>query len=93
MKIFIFTSLFLATISCAAQTPTTIKVGATSEIVIDSITIYQFDAVFGKPTVEVMANGRIIMCHEIQNNETVIYSFEEYNSIGYIRKTFIKIDK
>lgn len=93
MKIFIITFLFLATINCVAQMPTTIKVGATSEIVMDSITIYQFDAVFGKPTVEVIANGRAIMCHEIYRNDAITYTFEEYKGVGYVRKTFIKIDK
>jgi len=93
MKTFIIPFFFLAAISCAAQMPTKIKVGATSEITMDSVTIYQFDAIFGKPTVEVIANGRAILCHETYRGEAITYTFEEYKGVGYVRKTFIKIDK
>lgn len=93
MKTIIFTSLLFTAIACVAQMPTTIKVGATSEVIMDSITIYQFDAIFGKPLVEVTANGKTILCHETYRGEAIIYTFEEYKRVTYVRKTFIKIDK
>lgn len=93
MKIIIFTSFLFAAMGCVAQMPTTIKIGATSEITMDSITIYQFNAVFGKPLVEVTANGKTILCHETYRGEAIIYTFEEYKGVGYVRKTFVKIDK